>query len=121
MKILSKLVKKFGHNELVAPKGFDKEWMIQNKSYKKTPKSREVISTTKDNRVEYTFFNEDGLSSVMVDVTLKELQTMMKKLEKDVKKFKAWNKKKNKNHTICLRHLSPDLTFVVDYSNKKVK
>lgn len=110
--IPGKLVKKFGKNQLVK---VQKEYIIQNNTYKKAIKKDEQINVSPLSKVDHIFFNEDGVSGVHIHVTLKELQKMMKQLEKDVVKFKEWDKTKNYKLSTCIRNLSPDVSFIVNY------
>lgn len=113
IEILGKLVKKFGKNQLL--KVGDKEFVVRNNTYKKAIKKGEQYNVSPLSKIDHVFFNEEGLSKVHIHVTLKELQKMMKQLEKDTITFKKWDKKSKVKFGICIRHLSPDVSFIIDY------
>lgn len=76
--------------------------------------SKGLITTVKTTILSGLFFDKKETPAVHADVTLAQLESFMRKLRADVKRFRALDKKARLRR-VCVRHLGPDLSLAVEY------
>lgn len=108
-----------GNIEIGAFGGKDgEELIIEPKNFNKKRKNNDFIVQKAENSIKHLFLDsKTGQVNAHVAVNAKDLLAMLKKIQKDLPKFKKMNAKRPRNHqlNVFLRHLSPDLTFVITF------
>lgn len=105
--------------EIAIYKVWDSLWYRNfklNEKSKNKLKNNDLITHSKKLSISDVFFNtKTGEPTVMIETTSELLEALVKSLKKDLVNFKKMTKKRKEKKGICLRHLSPDVTFLVKY------
>ena len=100
----------------------DETLIYEGKNKGKNIKS-DCITIRQDGIVRHVFFNREGNVSLTADVTLKDLETLVKKAKASAKYFKKLDAKRKKDGHISLKsffiHLNPELSFLINYKESK--
>jgi hypothetical protein len=95
---------------------YSKDVLIyKNKDFKKEKSSDFILTQKKSGLSSILFSKERNEVHVTYFIYLSHLEKLIKNIKKDTRSFKKEDKKKKKKLGAFLRHLGPDLTFVVDY------
>ena len=99
-------------------------WVRRNSLVGKKAKDCEALITITNNSLIGDIFIGNDTANVHCSVTLKQLKSLLRKAEKMDAYWKKFNKTRKRGQSKIYSsfvHLSPDLSFHVDYGKKRKK